>query len=410
MTPSGLEVPPPRVLQLMLRKITETLARELVEPSESAPDWSEFEWIAARAVAAMHGISPLLSKSLLWNGPPGWLRFLREQRLHTENRYRRLDALLRRIDAEAAEAEIPVLPLKGVALHALGIYQCGERPMADIDLLVRPIDAERIVKVLESFGFRQTSEGFKERVFTPLHERAPDNLGEHSSNDLKIELHERICERLPWSITDRTADIFPEYPRAGFNAYPSKAALMLHLLLHAAGSMPAKALRLLQLHDIALLSSQMTAADWKLILANRTAERKLWWAFPPLKLASRYYSTWIPDDVLTALANECPMFLRTVASRRSLYDVSYSYLWVDAFPGIEWSQSVPKAIEYAANRLRPSANMLVLREQLAKSEAWMHQDEWSQLTQGRRVLRWLSSRPTRPVTMHAVVAALDQAP
>ena len=48
------EVPPPKSLQAMLRKITETLARELADPSECTPDWSDFEWIAALSVATMY--------------------------------------------------------------------------------------------------------------------------------------------------------------------------------------------------------------------------------------------------------------------------------------------------------------------------------------------------------------------
>src|ERR1700733_7579504 len=54
-------LPPSKILQAMLRKITERFARELADPAPLAPEWSEFEWIVARAVAAMHGISPLLS-------------------------------------------------------------------------------------------------------------------------------------------------------------------------------------------------------------------------------------------------------------------------------------------------------------------------------------------------------------
>jgi hypothetical protein len=76
-------LPPSTILQAMLRKITERFARELAEPAPLAPEWSEFEWIVARAVAAMHGVSPLLSRTLCWQGPVGWAEFLEEQRTHT---------------------------------------------------------------------------------------------------------------------------------------------------------------------------------------------------------------------------------------------------------------------------------------------------------------------------------------
>jgi hypothetical protein len=184
---------------------------------------------------------------------------------------------------------------------------------------------------------------------------------------------------------------------------------MIHLLLHAAGSMSTKCLRLLQLHDLALLSSQMTDSDWDEVLRYSSHGSRLWWAFPPLKLTSRYYTSQIPVRVLTALADECSYLLERDATRATLYDHSYSYLWVDAFPAIAWSRSVRELIEYAASRVRPSAEQIAFREHAANSEVWANQGQWSRLSQGRRILQWITSRPTRPVTMHAVCAALAQA-
>ena len=403
-----LEMPTAKRLETILRKITETLARSLADSSEPTPTWSEFEWVTARAVASMHGISPLLSHSLGWRTPAAWSDFLRNQRLHTANRHAHINSLLRWTDEQTTQAQIPVLALKGAALHASGLYAIGERPMADVDLLVRNADAEQMARLLEARGFRQSSVSWKERLFTPVNDHVPSDLGEHSNNDLKVELHVRIGERLPWRITDATAHIFPSNPRSGLNDYPSKASLMLHLLLHAAGAMPTKTLRCLQLHDIALLASQMADEDWDQLLSFNSAQQSMWWAFPPLKLASRYYPAKIPAHVLAVMAKLCPLLLRKVTSRNTLYDVSYSYLWVTAFPGIEWSQSIPEMIAYASNRLRPSASTLAAREHLTKSQVWAKHGEWARMSQSQRMLRWLQSRPTRPVTMHAIVAAVAE--
>jgi len=408
-TSSRGTIPPPRTLQVTLRKITETLAQELASPTQIAPDWSEFEWIVARAVAAMHGVSPLLSRALHWQGPVGWAEFLEQQRTHTAKRHVRIAGVLQRIDQRAREAGVAAVALKGAALHAMSLYSVGDRPMADIDLLVRPADAERAAGMLESLGYYEAEKSWKERVFIPVDDRASDDLGEHCDNNVKIELHDRICERLPWRITDASELIFPAQPHPGLNAYSSKASLMLHLLLHAAGSMTTKALRLLHLHDIALLSSQMTETDWDQVLAYGPRGARLWWAFPPLKLASRYYSSRIPLRVLAALAAECSYFLEKIANHRTIYDVSYSYLWVDAFPGIEWSQSVREIARYVVSRVRPSAEHVVQRQHLAKVHLWANQDQWARLSQRRRILKWVTSRPTRSLTMHAVAAALARA-
>src|ERR1700731_1534160 len=121
-TASTVGVPQPAELHPTLCMVTERLARELANPARYAPDWSEFEWTMARAVAAMHGISPLLSVRLPWLGPATWTAFLRDQRTHTRARHSRVQAVLSSIGEKALEAGVTVTPLKGAALHELGLY------------------------------------------------------------------------------------------------------------------------------------------------------------------------------------------------------------------------------------------------------------------------------------------------
>jgi hypothetical protein len=408
MTIADRALPKPAALDRSLRKITEVLAKELACPTQAAPDWSEFEWTVARAVAAMHGVSPLLARALRWRGPTGWTEFLEAQRAHTANRHVRIGELLGRLDERAREAGVAAVALKGVALHALGLYAAGDRPMADIDLLVRPADAQRTARVLESLGYAESITTWKERVFTCVDAQEPAILGEHSNNGVKIELHERICERLPLQITDISEHIFPRQPRPGLNPYPSTASLMIHLLLHAAGCMAFQSLRLLHLHDLAQLSSQMSVREWEQVLAAGERGERPWWAFPPLHMMARYFPSKVPAEVLAALAAACPYLLQKTSRRRILGDVSYSHLWIDALPGMEWSRSWLEALRFAASRLRPDANHIQFRAHTAKAEAWAQQGQWSRLSQSQRMLQWITSRPTRPVTMHAVRAALAQ--
>jgi hypothetical protein len=407
-TLSRAAVPPPTELHWTLRQVTERLARELASPGRSAPDWSDYEWTIARAVAAMHGISPLLSRSLPWRGPSIWTTFLEEQRTHTRARHGRIQKLLLTIDQKARETGVAATALKGAALHQLGLYEAGDRPMADVDLLVQPADVERTCALLRSLGFRQSAQTWKERVFTPVDDCASAKFGEHAANNLKIELHERICEKLPLYLTDISVSIFPLRPMPGLNGYPSNASLMRHLLLHAAGSMAFQCLRILQLHDIALLAGRMSVADWNEMTSPRLPRARMWWAYPPLEMTSRYYEDTVPKPVLAALKDDCRFVLRALGARKSLADVSYSYLWVKAFPGIEWSQSIGEVLGFAATRVRPNARHLNQRKLDVASQNWAKQAEWSRLSQGRRMLRWLTSRQTRPVTMHAINAAFAE--
>ena len=132
-----VHIPDAEVVQAALRSTTEKLAHELARPTDTAPTWSDFEWRAARAAAAIHGISPLLAARLRWRGPQGWDAFLVEQRGHTEIRHQRIDALAKLFDERARKVGLPIIALKGAALHAMGVYVPGERPMADLDFLVR---------------------------------------------------------------------------------------------------------------------------------------------------------------------------------------------------------------------------------------------------------------------------------
>jgi len=297
------DVPPAKELRPLLRKLTERLATELARPtSTTAPDWSELEWRMARGVAALHGVSPLLSQALKWEGPPEWKTFLNDQRMHVVARHRRIEDLLTQLDARSREDGVAFVPLKGAALHAMGLYRCGERPMADLDLLVHPRDAQRAVAVLESLGFSELFANWKHQVFVPAVRDLHAGMGEHAGNYLKIELHQRVAEILPLRISDVTDRILPRHPHPGLNAYPSKAALLIHLLIHAASSMAYRALRLLHLNDIALLCACMSESDWDELLHYGRVKGGPWWALPPLQLTARYYEMAIPTEVLRALA------------------------------------------------------------------------------------------------------------
>ncbi|MGC1522883.1 MAG: hypothetical protein WA803_15190 [Steroidobacteraceae bacterium] len=57
-----------------------------------------------------------------------------------------------------------------------------------------------------------------------------------------------------------------------------------------------------------------------------------------------------------------------------------------------------------------SAAHLAQREHAQSAEAWAGHNQWSKLSQGRRILRWVTSRPARPATMHAMRAAFTEAP
>jgi hypothetical protein len=400
---SSAQLPPMSSVAAALRATTERLASELANPRATPPEWSAIEWRIARAVAAMHGVSGLLAGQLRWRGPEGWAEFLGSQREHIRQRQLRAQELLARIGERFERQGIPVQALKGAALCREGLYQHGQRPMADLDLLTSPQHTTRAAEILENLRLRESHRTFKHRVFEASDTTRARSFGEHADNRLKVELHERICERLPYRVTDISSLVSPVASVPGLNPYPSHAALMAHLLLHAAGGMTYRTLRLVQLHDIALLARRLTATDWQ-----QLTDWRLWWAAPPLVLTERYYRAVVPEAVTESMRGCCPRILRHTCRRQRLSDVSLSRLWLEAFPGIEWARTAGEAALFIARRIVPSAEVHSDRKFAQMTDPCLAQGDWGGLSQGRRILRAVRARTPRPWPLHNVREALAQ--
>jgi Uncharacterised nucleotidyltransferase len=407
-----VNTPPLAKIAAALRSTTEILARELGAPAREPPRFSEFEWHIARAVTAMHGVSALLCDGLRWEGPAGWRQFLHEQRDHSIGRHSQIARLLEAIDSQARRDRVAFVALKGAALHARNLYAPGERPMGDIDMLVREEDAKSMARVLELCGYAAAFSTHRHEVFQPRVQKtlSGPRLGEHVDSPINIELHTRIAESLPVREIDITEFLLPGLPHAGLNAYPTAGSLMLHLLLHAAGNMRARALRLIQLHDIALLAARFVPADWEQLLAMRPDGRKLWWAFAPLLLAARYYPTAFPPDFPVQRDFECPWLLVRSTRRRRLADVSWSNIRIEAFPGVEWSRTPQEALKFMKSRIWPSrADRMELSLGAAQIPG-ASAIPWYGSSHAARIARWVFSRPPRVQTLLSVQAALAQEP
>ena len=392
-------------VQRAMRDTTEFIAHELAQPHSVAPEWSESEWRIARAVVTMHGVSGLMATRTRWQGPQGWHQFLAAQRAEIARRQPRLQTLLQQVDALARERGVPLVALKGAALHAHGFYAPGERPMADLDLLVAEPHADNAAKLMTKLGYRLDYVTWKHQAFEPLEGATrPASFGEHGENPIKIELHSRIREALPLRLLDMSALVWPEAAVPGINDYPSRSSLLLHLLLHAAGALALRAVRLLHLQDIALLTQGLSEADWEEFF-RQAPDTSLWWAYPPLLLTDRYFRC-IPQAVLERLGRVCHWQLRRAYRERVLSDVSLSNLWITAFPGIEWASSLGDTLAYAARRIRPQAETVTLRGTFAEAQPLISGGDWARTSQARRIVRWLLSRQPRLEALHPVRVSL----
>jgi len=399
------ELPPYKALAAALRKTTEHLARELVRPSDTPPGWNELEFGVAQSVAAMQGITVLLGNRLRWRGPPAWEAFLAGQREQSVLREALLGRLLERIDSVTRDARIACVALKGSALRSLGLYAPGERPSGDIDLLVRKSDAAAVATAIASLDYVLFADVKRHTTYVPRKLETPISLGEHAANTISIEVHTLVAEALPIRNVDITERLLPERPVPGVNRYPSDAALLLHLLLHAADNMKTHCLRQLQLHDIALLLGRLGAADWD-AMHEAASAGELWWAFPPLAMTERYYDCRAPRALLRDVRRSCPVILRRVSDRHELTDVSWSNLRISALPGIAWSHTPIEALRYAWSRVSPERDTLEEVRTAVELQPHLRIVPWYQVSQSKRIVRWLVSRPPRVQTISAVAAAL----
>ena len=193
----GQTLPPLNVLQDALSKTTETFARELAAPSTQSPRWSEFEWHIAEAAAVMQGVSALLANRLRWRGPQRWQTFLEGQRHQTQLRQERIERLLQRLDAGARSAGVPVVALKGAALYHMDAYPRRDRPMGDVDLLVRVAEFDAARRIIADVGYERGLNTPRHQLFEPLERKVVFSFGEHADHPIKIDLHTRIAEHLP---------------------------------------------------------------------------------------------------------------------------------------------------------------------------------------------------------------------
>jgi hypothetical protein len=397
-----------RAIADALRETTERLAREIATPCADPPRWSEFEWSVARAVCAMQGISSLLATRLRWRGPAHWQDFLREQHQQTLACGERIGDLLGRLHEAARAAGLPVVALKGSAVRELALHRAGERPMGDIDLLVRPADMALAARVICSLGYIEACDMRRHVTFLPDGCGTPKPYGEHIDNPLRIELHQRVSEQLPVDTVDITASLWPSTTAPGINPYASFAALMRHLLLHAAGNMRANAMRFLQIYEISVCARRMTAEDW-LALRGADPRRSAWWIFPALSMAERYFPGSVPGGHLEDFARACRPRLRARYRSCTVYEVSWSNLRIPALPGVEWARTWREALRFARSRALPKREAL---DDLAKGLATLPNQSsarWYRATHAERIVRWVFSRPPRVQTILTVRAALESA-
>ena len=142
---------------MLLRLARQDLRDEDVQflRAQNGIDWDKVAGLALRG-----GIAGLVESNLRPLGIGGGLRPLAMASLHTEAENRLLLRETVAVCAQASALGAVLLPLKGIALIAGGLYTHPSfRSMCDVDLLCQPDRFEQMLGLLRDSGFEQ-SEGF----------------------------------------------------------------------------------------------------------------------------------------------------------------------------------------------------------------------------------------------------------
>ncbi len=226
------------------------------------------------------------------------------------------------------QEQIAAIPLKGSLLATLYYTEPGLRPMNDLDLLVRPADEQRMLRLLARLRYQPLARSQKHVLLARPESHGPvvSFTGEHPDNPRSLDLHTRLAEYF-WGIKyDLTEEAWADSVSGRLQGAEARvlgpAALMHHLAIHASSDALARRLRLLHLADIALVADKIDQADWDRIVAGaqRRGEQRL--VYPVLMLTSRYYPA-VPAAVLRALRSGVPQALLQQLDSTSLDQLSF---------------------------------------------------------------------------------------
>ena len=268
-------------------------------------DWERLMHLAARERAIV-ALSEQLAQTPLRGPRPEELANLQRLALVSEFQLSSLHDRLVKLLGLYAGHDIDVLLLKGAGLAHSAYARPTERPMGDIDLLVRGEKAQRAWELALGNGWTRRGDVAEERSYADHQHLSP--LEDADGLQIGLELHTALFTlqapfRLPpeqlWESARRITI-------GGQPAYvPSPEDQLLHAALHFAWSheMTFGAFRTLRDIERILAAGPV---DWATLVRKARAARGATCCYWALRLARDLASVAVPSEVLGQLAPRLP--------------------------------------------------------------------------------------------------------
>ena len=264
LSPEALQVE--RILGLCAHpQINPEIFNRLVLETDKPINWERLIYRAE-----FHGLGPLAYthlKNIDGGMPTGTQRALKALYI----RHRRANTVRAQVLSEIltlfTNENLPELLLKGAALAFLIYPQPGLRPMRDIDLLVKPDDAERAQKILLKAGFCPLDQ--QAPRMPAGHQHLPVLACEVEGLTICVEIHTDLFPTTRYYRPSRFDDLIgnaTEFPVENGSARTLGYEDMLwHIYRHALGPpLLASPLRFIHIADmVGLIEAKHEQIDWK---------------------------------------------------------------------------------------------------------------------------------------------------
>jgi hypothetical protein len=315
-----------------LARVVEDFANGLAQ-NELAPlaGWSEAEWALASQTAFVLGIGALFYSQFEPLGK--WSQLPDPFRAALTRQYQMNRARVTRILSEWEQLlgalngkDVGVIPLKGIALLQKYYVDPATRPLADLDILIRPEDLATTRVTLEGLGYWMEGESAKPNFVRADNRHAVCLDAEHPDNPRRIEVHTRIQDEFRGTTIDWTKCAWDSnhatMPRSTVREI-AVTTLFVHLLSHTSRDVMTCRARLIQLQDIALVARTLTEQHLWLNVSDAPDFRATRFFYPALALVNRYFPNAVPPSYSQKIQKNTSPRLRAWCERQTLFDVSW---------------------------------------------------------------------------------------